>query len=54
MTYGISVCVNRRDPALLAEVERILDNERPIIDAILSTYAVPIVPVDEYQERGTQ
>jgi hypothetical protein len=45
MTYGISVGVNRRNPELLAEVERILGEERPIIDAILSTYAVPIVPI---------
>jgi mxaJ protein len=43
MTYGISVGVNRRNPELLAEVERILDEEQPIIDAILSTYAVPII-----------
>ena len=43
MTYGISVGVNRRNPELLAEVERILDKEQPNIDAILATYAVPIV-----------
>jgi mxaJ protein len=49
MTYGISVGVNRRNPELLAEVERILDKEQPIIDAILSTYAVPILPMNEYR-----
>jgi mxaJ protein len=54
MTYGISVGVNRRNPELLAEVERILDKERPIIDAILSTYALPSVPVDERRERSAQ
>jgi mxaJ protein len=45
MTYGISVGVNRRNPALLAEVEKILDGEQPIIDTILSTYAVPTIPM---------
>jgi len=44
MTYGISVGVNRRNPELLAEVDRILDQEQPTIDAILSTYSVPIIP----------
>ena len=44
MTYGISVGVNRRNPELLAEVERILDEEQPNIDAILSAYAVPTIP----------
>jgi mxaJ protein len=52
MTYGISVGVNRRNPELLAEVERILDQEQPTIDAILSTYAVPSIPMDEHRERG--
>jgi mxaJ protein len=54
MTYGISVGVNRRNPALLAEVEGILDQEQPNIDAILASYAVPIAPVDEHRERGAQ
>jgi mxaJ protein len=54
MTYSISVGVNRRNPELLAEVERILDEEQPIIDAILSTYAVPIIPINEHRERGAQ
>jgi mxaJ protein len=54
MTYGISVGVNRGNPALLAEVQTILDKEQPIIDAILSAYAVPTVPVDEHRERGAQ
>jgi mxaJ protein len=54
MTYGISVGVNRRNPELLAEVERILDKEQPIIDAILSTYAVPSIPMNEYRERSGQ
>jgi mxaJ protein len=54
MTYGISVGVNRRNPELLAEVERILDEEQPTIDAILSTYAVPSIPLDEPRERGAQ
>jgi mxaJ protein len=45
MTYGISVGVNRRNPELLAEVEKILDEEQPIIDAILSTYRVPIIKI---------
>jgi hypothetical protein len=40
MTFGIAVGVNRRNPELLAEVQRILNEEQPIIDAILSTYAV--------------
>ena len=48
MTYGISVGVNRRNPELLAEVEWILDKEQPIIDAILATYAVPIMAINEY------
>jgi mxaJ protein len=43
MTYGISVGVNQRNPELLAEVQKILDQEQPIIEAILSTYAVPVV-----------
>jgi mxaJ protein len=43
MTYGISVGVNRRNPALLAEVQRILDKEQPRIQEILSAYAVPVV-----------
>jgi mxaJ protein len=47
MTYGISVGVNRRNPELLAEVQKILDQEQPIIEAILSTYAVPIVATSE-------
>jgi mxaJ protein len=51
MTYGISVGVNRRNPELLAEVERVLDKEQPTIDAILSTYAIPITPIDEHRER---
>jgi mxaJ protein len=51
MTYGISVGVNRRKPELLAEVQRILDREQPSIDAILSTYAVPSIPVNEHQGR---
>jgi mxaJ protein len=50
MTYGISVGVNRRNPELLAELERILDEEQPIIDAILSTYAVPILATSEPRE----
>jgi mxaJ protein len=54
MTYGISVGVNRRNPELLAEVERILDEEQPTIDAILSTYAVPTIPMNEPRERGAQ
>ena len=54
MTYGISVGVNLRNPELLAEVERILDEEQPIIDAILSTYAVPVLPMDGHRERGAQ
>jgi mxaJ protein len=45
MTYGISVGVNRANPDLLAEVQRILDKEQPTIDAILSTYAVPVIPI---------
>jgi mxaJ protein len=44
MTYGISVGVNRRNSELLADVERILDGEQPNIDAILSSYAVPVLP----------
>jgi mxaJ protein len=44
MTYGISVGVNRRNPDLLAQIEKILDKEHPIIDAILSAYAVPVIP----------
>jgi mxaJ protein len=52
MTYGISVGVNRRNLQLLAEVQRILDQERPAIDAILADYAVPIVPIDEHREPG--
>jgi hypothetical protein len=43
MTYGISVGVNPRNAELLAQVERILDKEQPNIDAILATYAVPII-----------
>jgi mxaJ protein len=43
MTYGISVGVNPRNPELLAAVERVLDQEQPNIDAILTTYAVPIM-----------
>jgi mxaJ protein len=54
MTYGISVGVNRGNPALLAQIEGILDKERPNIDRILSTYAVPIVPVDEHRERDAR
>jgi mxaJ protein len=50
MTYGISAGVNQRSPQLLAEVQRILDEEQPMIDAILSTYAVPIVAVNEHRE----
>ena len=46
MTYGISVGVNRRNPELLAQVQRILDKEQPRIEAILSAYAVPVVPLD--------
>jgi mxaJ protein len=44
MTYGISVGVNRRNPEFLTEVQRILDKEQPAIDAILSTYVVPVIP----------
>ena len=47
MTFGISVGVNRRNPELLAVVQRILDEERPVIDAILATYAVPIISMKE-------
>jgi hypothetical protein len=54
MTYGISVGVNRGNPELLAEVGRILDQEQPIIDAILSAYAVAIIPINEHRERGAQ
>ena len=54
MTYGISAGVNRGNPVLLAEVERILDEEQPTIDAILSTYAVPSIPMNEHRERGAQ
>ena len=54
MTYGISVGVNRRNPELLAAVERILDEEQPIIDAILSTYAVPVLSMDGHRERAAQ
>ena len=54
MTYGISVGVNRRNPELLAEVERVLDEEQPTIDAILSTYAIPITPIDEHRERDAR
>jgi mxaJ protein len=54
MTYGISVGVNRRNPELLAEVERILDQEQPSVDAILSTYSVPILPMNGNRERGAQ
>ena len=46
MTYGISVGVNHRNPDLLARVEKILDKEQPIIDAILSAYEVPVIPVN--------
>jgi mxaJ protein len=52
MTYGISVGVNRRNPELLAEVERILDKEQPNIDAILSSYAVPIIPINEHRSAA--
>jgi mxaJ protein len=54
MTYDISVGVSRRHPELLAEVEKILGEEQPIIDAILSTYAVSIIPMNEHRERGAQ
>jgi mxaJ protein len=54
MTYGISVGVNRRNPGLLAEVERILDEEQPTIDTILSTYALPSIPMNEPRERVAQ
>jgi hypothetical protein len=54
MTYGISVGVNRRNPELLAEVGRILDEEQPGIDAILSSYAVPNIQMNEHRERGAQ
>jgi mxaJ protein len=54
MTYGISVGVNRPNPELLAEVERLLKEEQPIIDTILSAYAVPMIPIDENQGRGAQ
>jgi mxaJ protein len=50
MTFGISVGVNRRNPELLAELERILDEEQRAIDAILSTYAVPIIVTCEPRE----
>jgi mxaJ protein len=53
MTYGISVGVDRGNPELLAAAEKILGEEQPIIDAILSTYAVPIISIDE-QERHDQ
>jgi mxaJ protein len=49
MTYGISVGVNPRNPALLAEVQRILDQEQPAIEAILATYAVPRLPLEEHR-----
>jgi mxaJ protein len=48
MTYGISAGINRRNPELLAQVQKILDAEQPSIDAILSTYAVPIVPINAH------
>jgi mxaJ protein len=52
MTYGISVGVNRRNPALLAEVEQILTKEQPMIDAMLSTYAVPVLPMNVHPDPG--
>jgi mxaJ protein len=54
MTYGISVGVNRRNPELLAEVQRILDEEQPIIDEILSTYTVPLIPMNEHPKIGLE
>jgi mxaJ protein len=48
MTYGIAAGINRRNPELLAQVQKILDAEQPSIDAILSTYAVPIVPINAH------
>jgi mxaJ protein len=54
MTYGISVGVNRRNPELLTEIERILDDEQATVNTILSTYAVPITPIDEHRARVAQ
>jgi mxaJ protein len=47
MTYKIAVGVNRRNPELIAEVNGIVDKEQSVIDAILSTYAVPLMPLKE-------
>jgi mxaJ protein len=54
MTYGISVGVNRRNPELLEEVQRILDEEQPIIDEILSTYTVPLIPMNKHLKPGLE
>lgn len=46
MTYDISMGVRRDEPALQAEVEAVLDREKPEIAAILTGYGVPLEAVE--------
>jgi mxaJ protein len=54
MTYAISMGVNRAEPQLRAQVDAILQKERPAVERILDEYHVPRLsaPTDAAQGFG--
>jgi len=46
MTYSIAVGVRRNDEALRAQIDQVLLREQPAINALLTRYHIPVLPLD--------
>ena len=50
--FNMSMAVRRRDPELRDSLEKVIDQKRPELEAILRQYAVPILPVAAEEKKG--
>ncbi len=50
--FNMSMAVRRRDPELRDSLEKVIDQKRPELEAILRQYAVPLLPVVVEEKKG--